>query len=77
MFRTVETDWISAYHPMESTLKVTNEFFVILQINQSLMKKSRFFGSPLVSYALVRVNKPNSKMQEIAPCNIAVTDTQK
>ena len=23
-------DWISAYHPMESTLKATNEFFVIL-----------------------------------------------
>ena len=23
-------DWISAYHPMESTLKVTNDFFVIL-----------------------------------------------
>jgi hypothetical protein len=23
-------DWISAYHPMESTVKATNEFFVIL-----------------------------------------------
>jgi hypothetical protein len=30
-----------------------------------------------MSYELARVNKPNSKMQEIAPYNIAVTDIQK
>jgi len=30
-----------------------------------------------ILYELARVNKQNSKMQEIAPYNIAVTDTQK
>jgi len=30
-----------------------------------------------ISYEFVRVYKPNSKMQETAPCNIAATDTQK
>ena len=30
-----------------------------------------------ISHELARVNKPNSKMQEIAPYNIAVTDIQK
>ena len=30
-----------------------------------------------ISYELARVNKQNSKMQEIAPYNIAVTGTQK
>jgi len=30
-----------------------------------------------ISYELPRVNKSNSKMQEIAPYNIAVTGTQK
>jgi len=30
-----------------------------------------------ISYELARVNKQNSKMQEIAPYNISVTDTQK
>ena len=29
-----------------------------------------------ISYELARFNKPNSKMQEIAAYNIAVTDTQ-
>jgi len=29
-----------------------------------------------ISYELARVNKPNSKVQEIAPYNIAVTGTQ-
>jgi len=46
-------DWISAYHPMESTWKATNEFFVILYINQSLMKKSRFFWVPPRIQALI------------------------
>jgi len=30
-----------------------------------------------ISYELARIKNPNSKMQEIAPYNIAVTDTQK
>ena len=30
-----------------------------------------------ISYELARVYKPDSKMQEIAPCNIAASDTQK
>ena len=30
-----------------------------------------------ISYELARVNKPNSKMQEIAPYNMTVTNTQK
>jgi hypothetical protein len=30
-----------------------------------------------ISYELARVNKPYSKMQETAPYNVAVTDTQK
>ena len=30
-----------------------------------------------ISHELARVNKTNSKMQEIAPYNMAVTDTQK
>ena len=30
-----------------------------------------------ISYEPARVNKPNSKSQEIAPYNMAVTDTQK
>ena len=30
-----------------------------------------------ISYELARINKSNSKMQEIAPYNIAVTGTQK
>jgi len=30
-----------------------------------------------ISYEIARVNKPNSKMQEIPPYNIAATDTQK
>ena len=30
-----------------------------------------------ISYELARFNEPNSKMQERAPYNMAVTDTQK
>ena len=30
-----------------------------------------------ISYEFVRVYKPNSKMQETAPCNMAGTDTEK
>jgi len=30
-----------------------------------------------ISYELAGVYKPNLKMQEIAPCNIVVTDMQK
>ena len=30
-----------------------------------------------ISYEFATVYKPNSKMQEIAPCKTAATDTQK
>jgi len=47
----------------------------------NLLFETRYFYECMlvtfISYELARVNKPNLKMQEIAPYDIAVTGTQK